>query len=315
MRGAHPVLRCSDDACGRRVVSTKMRGTRMSTPDVNRAWCACTGVLLLALISGGVLSARQNGSANPVGTVPPAGTVPDFGRDITPILERHCYECHGPTKAKGSLRLDIRDRAFRGGTTGPAILPGNSEQSLLVRRLLGLDGEDRMPLDKDPLPEPQIATLRRWIDGGAPWPQSPGAPASSAADATDARTHWAYVRPVRPALPAVRHESLDPHADRSLRGRAPREGRPRALTRSRRAKRCSAASRLDLTGLPPTPGGSRRLPGRPRADAYERRSTACSPRRTTASAGRVRGSTWRATPTPTATRRTASARSGATATG
>ena len=63
---------------------------------------------------------------------------------------------------------------FTGGDQRPAIVAGDSENSVLVRRLPGLDGEDRMPLDKDPLPESQIAVIRRWIDQGAAWPDTPG---------------------------------------------------------------------------------------------------------------------------------------------
>ena len=65
----------------------------------------------------------------------------------------------------------MRTAALKGGDTGPAIEPGNSEHSLIVRRLLGLDGEDQMPKDKDPLSAAQIALIRRWIDQGALWPE------------------------------------------------------------------------------------------------------------------------------------------------
>ena len=79
-----------------------------------------------------------------------------------------------PTKARGRLRLDRRAAALTGGATGAAVVPGNSEESLLVRRVLGLDDEERMPKDGDPLPEAQIALIRAWIDQGAAWPGEPG---------------------------------------------------------------------------------------------------------------------------------------------
>ena len=94
----------------------------------------------------------------------------DFVRDIQPILQNICYECHGPKKTKAQLRLDSRAGLMKGGEDGAIITPGNSEQSLIVRRLLGLDGEDRMPKDGDPLPAAQIALIRAWIDQGAVWP-------------------------------------------------------------------------------------------------------------------------------------------------
>ena len=55
----------------------------------------------------------------------------DFARDIRPLLERHCVECHGPKKQKGELRLDVRASALKGGHDGPAVVaPGNSAASL-----------------------------------------------------------------------------------------------------------------------------------------------------------------------------------------
>jgi hypothetical protein len=99
----------------------------------------------------------------------PAPAAVDFSRDIQPILQTTCYECHGPKKTKAHLRLDSRDGLMKGGETGAIVVPGNSERSLIVRRLLGLDGDDRMPKDGDPLPAAQIALIRSWIDQGAVW--------------------------------------------------------------------------------------------------------------------------------------------------
>ena len=103
---------------------------------------------------------------------PPQQAPVDFTRDIQPILEAQCYECHGPKKSKADLRLDGRGRAMEGGETGAAIVPGNSEKSLIVRRVLGLDGDDRMPKDEEPLTAAQIALIRTWIDQGALWPEA-----------------------------------------------------------------------------------------------------------------------------------------------
>ena len=71
----------------------------------------------------------------------------DFVRDIQPILQNTCYECHGPKKTKADLRLDSPAGIMKGGETGAIIVAGNSERSLIVRRVLGLDDEDRMPKD------------------------------------------------------------------------------------------------------------------------------------------------------------------------
>src|SRR6188474_1615821 len=94
----------------------------------------------------------------------------DFERDVRPILQKNCYECHDARKQKARLRLDSLAAIMKGSENGAIVLPGNGEKSPMVRRLLGLDGEDRMPKDKDPLPPAQIALIRAWIDQGASLP-------------------------------------------------------------------------------------------------------------------------------------------------
>ena len=90
-----------------------------------------------------------------------------FSRDVAPIFEQSCVECHGPDKVRGRLRMDSVPALQKGGKNGALLKPGDPENSLVMRRVLGLDGEDRMPLDKDPLTDAQIDILRRWIAGGA----------------------------------------------------------------------------------------------------------------------------------------------------
>lgn len=90
----------------------------------------------------------------------------DFVRQVRPILEATCVECHGPEKVKARLRMDSVAALQQGGKSGPLFVPGDPDASLLMRRVLGLDGEDQMPLDNDPLTPEQIDTLRRWIAEG-----------------------------------------------------------------------------------------------------------------------------------------------------
>ena len=100
----------------------------------------------------------------------------DFDRQVRPIIEEHCLECHSQDKRKGGLSLATYADALDGGRNGPAIRPGRSTRSLLIHRLSGAV-EPQMPKDKDPLPPAQLALLRRWIDQGArPTPSSPPAP-------------------------------------------------------------------------------------------------------------------------------------------
>ncbi|PYR58717.1 MAG: hypothetical protein DMF85_09840 [Acidobacteria bacterium] len=183
-------------------------------------------------------------------TVPPAGASIDFARDIQPIFQKNCYECHDARKNRAQLRLDVRAAAMKGGEDGPVIIPGNSEHSLLVRRLLGLDGDDRMPKNGDPLPAGQIALIRAWIDAGAPWSEEAAGP--SAGGASEEPQHWAYRRPKHPPLPDVRDQAwVRAPIDRFVLARLEKEG----LRPSREAPLETLVRRvfLDLIGLPPSP--------------------------------------------------------------
>jgi uncharacterized protein DUF1553/uncharacterized protein DUF1549/cytochrome c len=175
----------------------------------------------------------------------------DFTRDIQPILQASCYECHGTKKTKAHLRLDSAAGIAKGGETGPIIVPGKSDQSLLVRRILGLDGDDRMPKDEDPLSPEQIALIRSWIDQGAKWPATEAAPATQQS-APEEPVHWAYRHPARPALPEVRNSAWTrTPIDRFVLARLEKEG----LSPSSEAPLEILIRRvsLDLVGLPPSP--------------------------------------------------------------
>src|SRR5258708_5963558 len=181
---------------------------------------------------------------------PPAPV--DFIRDIQPILQTTCYECHGAKKTKAHLRLDSRDGVMKGGETGAIVVPGNSERSLIVRRLLGLDGDDRMPKDGDPLPAAQIALIRSWIDHGAVWPDAGDAAGDSLHPAHETQAHLAYRPPRRPAPPDVRTSDwVRTPIDRFVLARLEKEG----LTPSAEAPLETLVRRvsLDLIGLPPSP--------------------------------------------------------------
>src|SRR5690349_19470117 len=123
----------------------------------------------------------------------------DFNRDIRSLFASACYDCHGPKKEKGGLRLDLRSAALTGGTSGKAILPGHGEASPLVRRLRGIGDDDRMPLKHDPLPDAQIALISHWIDAGAPWPEDDTNKIAAV------KQHWSFIPPVRPTEPQVKN--------------------------------------------------------------------------------------------------------------
>src|ERR1700733_2009061 len=111
-----------------------------------------------------------------------------FARDIEPIFQKNCNTCHGATdKPQGGLRLDSEAAALKGGESGKVIVPGDSEKSDLVKRLVGNGEETRMPVGADPLPSAQIKLIRAWIDQNsfAVPPESAGSPAAHIAPVTD----------------------------------------------------------------------------------------------------------------------------------
>ena len=107
---------------------------------------------------------------------PARGAMVDFERQVRPIIEDRCLECHSQDKRKGGLSLATYADALDGGRNGPAIRPGNSARSILIHRVTGAV-EPQMPKDEDPLTPAQTTLIRRWIDQGArATPASPPAP-------------------------------------------------------------------------------------------------------------------------------------------
>ncbi|HXF27383.1 MAG TPA: DUF1549 domain-containing protein, partial [Bryobacteraceae bacterium] len=98
-------------------------------------------------------------------TVPVAAqTAVSYEHDIAPIFQQACSKCHGGDTAMASLRLDSEADIMKGGASGPAIVPGNSAGSLLVKRILGMGDAPRMPMGGDALPDASIKLIRAWID-------------------------------------------------------------------------------------------------------------------------------------------------------
>jgi hypothetical protein len=101
-----------------------------------------------------------------------AEIAPHFHREVRPILESACVECHGIEKQKGGLRLDTLAYAQKGGDSGPALVAGNLEDSLLLDRIfLPADDDEIMPPENGPLSPSQQDILKRWIKTGGHWPQ------------------------------------------------------------------------------------------------------------------------------------------------
>jgi hypothetical protein len=184
----------------------------------------------------------------------PAG-VEFFESKIRPILVDHCYACHSrqSAKIKGGLLLDTREGLLKGGDTGPAIKPGDLEQSLLIKAVRYTDHDLRMPPKNKKLAADQIAALEAWVKMGAPDPRVPQAGVAQAQTIREkARSHWAF-QPVRePKVPAVRNKRLvRTPVDNFILARLeaahlPPSPKADKHTLIRRAT-------FDLIGLPPTP--------------------------------------------------------------
>jgi mono/diheme cytochrome c family protein len=113
----------------------------------------------------------------------------DFAKSILPILEKSCFECHGPEKQKGKLRLDSKEAALKGGDTGPALMAGEPDKSELYRRIiLPKDHDDIMPNKGEPLTKAQTDLIRDWIQQGAVWPEGLVVKAAPAAESKEEAT-------------------------------------------------------------------------------------------------------------------------------
>ena len=174
-------------------------------------------------------------------TLPLAAAV-DFSKQVLPVLQRACFECHGPEVQKADLRLDSKALAFTTGEHAPVITPGKPDTSELLRRIsLPRSDKQAMPRRGAPLSAAEIDSLRTWIAEGAVWP-----------DEVTTATHWAYVKPVKPSLPVVKNTAWPRNdLDRFVLARLEKEG----LTPATPAEPAVLARRLYLAliGLPPTP--------------------------------------------------------------
>ena len=127
-------------------------------------------VVALILLLCGVLFAAKPQAAGQVSSGKPATPVV-FATQIRPILASRCYPCHGPDVQQHGLRLDSLQAILTGSMNGKVVIPGDSQNSHIVRRLQGLE-EPQMPYGGPALSTEQIDLIRNWIDQGAQGPDS-----------------------------------------------------------------------------------------------------------------------------------------------
>ena len=175
-----------------------------------------------------------------------------FENRIRPILVAHCQECHGPEKQESGFALVSREALLAGGQSGPAVVPGMPDESLLVQAVR-YDGREMPPDGK--LGDEEIAAIEQWVRDGAAWTTMGAGDGVVLGDQKvlfeQAKSHWA-LQPVRkPAVPKVAKGAVATPIDAFILEKLTAAGieqAPRATPRTL-IRRLS----FDLRGLPPTP--------------------------------------------------------------
>ena len=184
-----------------------------------------------------------------------------FEQKIRPVLVQECYGCHsaGAKKVRGGLRLDTRAAVLAGGDSGPAVVPGKPDESLILEALRH-EGLAMPPKSK--LPDAVVADFERWITMGAPDPRDGQAvPVRSGIDLEAGRRFWSYQPPRRHTPPPGGRRRLAADRHRPLPARRA-GGTESAAGGRRRSRHAGAAARLRPGRHAPDARGDRRLRGR-----------------------------------------------------
>ncbi len=219
-----------------RVMTKRLRVTPFS-----RWRCLLTTAVILVTVVAGVQAA------------PPQFA--EFENQIRPLLVKHCIGCHGPKKSESNLRLDSRAGVLKGGISGPAMVPGQAQQSLLIQAVRHA-GDLEMPPDQR-LADREIAALVRWIDRGAAWPDDvvlgQGIPGLRGGPITDQeRAFWSFQPLTDPPPPAVKPAlPIGNEIDHFVHAKLQSAGLQMNSAASKR--HLLRRAKFDLTGLPPTP--------------------------------------------------------------
>ena len=195
-----------------------------------------------------------------------------FKTKVEPILVERCYECHSEEagKQKGGLWLDRKAAWQQGGDVGPAIIPGDVDQSLLAHSIRYLDEDLQMP-PKGRIPKEEIAILEEWIAMGAPDPrdaQLAGAVRKKAIDFESERQKWAFRSHEGTPVPKVKNADWGTGAIDSF-ILAELENQNLTPTKDAAPNALLRRTYFDLTGLPPTPEEVQAFAETPTREAFE----------------------------------------------
>jgi len=177
-----------------------------------------------------------------------------FEKKIRPVLATKCYSCH-TSSSLGGLRLDSRAAILKGGKSGPAIVEGNPDSSLLITAVKQIDPKLKMPMAGDKLSAQEIADLGQWIKSGAAWPEAPVAPVDAKKEfhiTDEQRAFWSFQPLRKTPPPAVKDPAwMKTAIDRFVMAKLEEKDFKPTKPADKRVLIRRAA--YDLTGLPPTP--------------------------------------------------------------
>ena len=176
-----------------------------------------------------------------------------FENNVRPILVNKCYKCHSSrsTKLKGGLSVEYRESLLKGGDTGPAVVPGELDKSLLIQAVRYTNPDLQMPPKGEKLSPEEIASLEKWVKMGAPDPRAATTASNSAEWNKDKRNHWAFKPVTKPSVPQPNDKAWGKTAvDNFIVAKLEENGmKPSAIADKRTLIRRAT---FDLTGLPPT---------------------------------------------------------------
>jgi mono/diheme cytochrome c family protein len=200
---------------------------------------------------------------------PSSAQAPDFFENkVRPILAENCYDCHTSAEM-GGLRVDSRERLLQGGKSGPAVMPGDPDKSLLIQAVRQ-SGDLKMPKGGKLKPA-EVQALADWVKMGAPWPETKAAAVQSPNKVItpEQRAFWSFQPLKEPAIPAVKEKSwAKTDIDHFVLAKLEAKGMKPVAAADRRAliRRVT----LDLIGLPPTPEEVDAFVADKSANAYEK---------------------------------------------
>lgn len=192
-----------------------------------------------------------------------------FEKVVRPTLLEHCVRCHGDKKQQGGLRVDSRQSLLAGGDSGPAIVPGKPDESLLIQAIR-YDGGWEMP-PKGALPSRTIKALEQWVESGAADPRTNNQkdPDSHLSPTVEqGRSFWSFQPIENPPVPQTPNAWARSDIDRFVHAKLDQQGLepeidadPQTLLRR---------VHYDLTGLPPRPEDVRAFAKNPTPEAFEK---------------------------------------------